>query len=153
MIQGFLILTAEEPSNSMFTALKIQCIPKTTKGNLVLGGLMSFASLAMSELQALCYFMKPMVHAKRWDNPMVIKELDILFGPDDKKTQNFINNWCLKITQIALNAIVKTYQIKKKAFGNKFYWYCVHNNIDPVSVWPSPSSENLMKEENYDNYY
>ncbi|EAS27142.2 uncharacterized protein CIMG_12596 [Coccidioides immitis RS] len=161
---------------------------------------MSFASLVMSELQALYYPIEPMAHAKRsdalcypgplspsshsncyalvpyqfpttiqlqdlgaisdalvgqirWDNPMVIKELDILFGPDDKKAQDFINNWCLKAMQIALDVIANTYQIEKKAFDNKFYWHCVHNNINPASVQPSPSPENLVEEENHDDYY
>ncbi|EER25777.1 hypothetical protein CPC735_042210 [Coccidioides posadasii C735 delta SOWgp] len=158
----------------MFTVLKIQCIPKMMKENLVLGGPTSFVNLAMSKLQALCYPMEPMVHAKRsntlcypglgaisdalvgqirWDNPMVIEELNILFGSDDKKAQDFINNWHLKTMQIALNAIVKTYQIEKKAFGNKFYWHCVHNNIDPVSVWSSSPPENLMEEEDHNDHY
>ncbi|EFW13389.1 conserved hypothetical protein [Coccidioides posadasii str. Silveira] len=89
----------------------------------------------------------------RWDNPMVIEKLNILFGPDDKKAQDFINNWCLKTTRIALDAIVKTYQIEKKAFGNKSYWHCVHNNIDPASVWPSPPPKNLMEGEDHDDHY
>ncbi|KJF59951.1 uncharacterized protein CIMG_12630 [Coccidioides immitis RS] len=171
-----------------------------TKENLVLDESISFANLAMSELQALCYSMEPMVYAKRsdalcysgslspsghsncytsvpyqfptaiqlqglgaisdalvecirWDNPMIIEKLNILFGSDDKKAQDFINNWHLKATQIALDAIIKTYQIEKKAFGNKSYWHCVHNNIDPVSVQSSPSSENLMEEENHNDHY
>ncbi|EAS37581.3 uncharacterized protein CIMG_12601 [Coccidioides immitis RS] len=122
----------------------------------------------MSELQALCYSIELMVHAKRssilcypdalveqirWNNSIVIEKLNILFGSDDKKAQDFINNWCLKITQIALNAIVKTYQIEKKAFDNKFYWYCMHNNINPALIQSFSSLKNLMEEENYNNYY
>ncbi|EFW21152.1 conserved hypothetical protein [Coccidioides posadasii str. Silveira] len=84
---------------------------------------------------------------------MVIEELDILFGPDNKKTQDFINNWHLKATRIALDTIVKTYQIEKKAFGNKSYWHCMHNNIDPVSVWPSPPPKNLVEEEDHGDHY
>ena len=84
---------------------------------------------------------------------MVIEELDTLFGPEEKKAQDFINNWHLKTTRIALDAIVKTYQIEKKAFGNKSYWHCVHNNIDPVSVWLSSPPKNLVEEENHDDHY
>ncbi|EFW15145.1 conserved hypothetical protein [Coccidioides posadasii str. Silveira] len=105
------------------------------------------------QLQGLGAISDALVGRIRWDNPLVIEELDILFGPDDKKAQDFINNWRLKATRIALDAIVKTYQIEKKAFGNKSYWHCVHNNIDPVSVRPSPPPENLVEEEDHGDHY
>ncbi|EAS27330.3 uncharacterized protein CIMG_13511 [Coccidioides immitis RS] len=105
------------------------------------------------QLQGLEAISDALVEQIRWDNPMVIEELNILFGLDDKKTQDFINNWCLKATQITLDSIVKTYQIEKKAFDNKSYWHYVHNNINPASVWPSSPPENLVEEENHNNHY
>ncbi|KMU83871.1 hypothetical protein CIHG_01655 [Coccidioides immitis H538.4] len=105
------------------------------------------------QLQGLGAISDALVGRIRWDNPMVIEELDTLFGPEEKKAQDFINNWRLKATRIALDAIVKTYQIEKKAFGNKSCWHCVHNNIDPASVRPSPPPENLVEEEDHGDHY
>ncbi|KMU74204.1 hypothetical protein CISG_10321 [Coccidioides immitis RMSCC 3703] len=68
------------------------------------------------QLQGLEVISDALVGRVRWDNPTVIEELDILFGPHEKKAQQFISDWRLKATQIALDTIVKSYQIEKRAF-------------------------------------
>ncbi|EAS32718.2 uncharacterized protein CIMG_03742 [Coccidioides immitis RS] len=58
------------------------------------------------QLQGLEAISDALVGRVRWDNPTVIEELDILFGPHEKKAQQFISDWRLKATQIALDTIV-----------------------------------------------
>ncbi|KJF61047.1 uncharacterized protein CIMG_13391 [Coccidioides immitis RS] len=108
IIQGFLTLTAEEPGDCT------EILPEMHNYLENWWGLVKEQDLSTN---GYVHHIKNTIYTKddkrkfgiKWNNPMMIEELDTLFGPEEKKAQNFINNWYLKATQIALDAIIKTY--------------------------------------------
>lgn len=69
---------------------------------------------------------------RRWDDPRVVQERDLLLGDDGQRVLDFVLQWREKALQQANGAFQDLMQAERRAFGEKSYFYRREQLLDPL---------------------
>jgi hypothetical protein len=75
-----------------------------------------------------------LVGRRRWDDPAVLRERDIVLGPDRKAANQFILNWRKQAVRLVTQNMQDIIFAEQKAYEWRSYFYCKANEILPADL-------------------
>jgi hypothetical protein len=95
---------------------------------------------AVVELIGLGAISDVLVGRRKWDSPTVLRDRDILLGPDQEAAERYIQAWRERAVLTFQDTWEETKAFERNAFGDRSFFYCQEQGIkDLPEDDPSPS--------------